>query len=1505
MKKKFKSWLTSILAGVSALSIFGGVLPMLAPKTASAATEKVAVSPYLEYKFDDSANPWKNTGTATNGNMTASGGPKHLGWGLKVTENGSNDGGIYLRTQDKNDPLVQTNEFTFSASLYIDGRAGWHSVPISWTSFSTSQKEKVSRTYLLVPNASTSSWLKFGDTDLTDSGKVAQQWYNNEGQEVVPNSATNPGWTNLVVSIKAGDKAYVKARIENKTVYELEYDVPADWTLFDSTNGDDFAFALGASFTYNGSDATKLDESKSKMQFDNVRFYDVAMTETQIDAYISNVADPVYSYKVDIPETDYGVVTADKAQAMLGEKVTFTVTPDAGASISTVKLNGADVSLDGNNQFTATMTKEGMKVDAEFAPPEPTYKAEVRPYIEYTFDSVANFTKNTGTSAKDNTKDYSLKIKGNADANALQYDGYANFGENASLYIPMENNPFVNDLTDFTITVDVNAKKDVAWYSSIFSWDSFTNIGNDTEMDKYSRIDTLYQDKASVGWIALGDKDWKDTDARKLQYYSYAGGKTIYQGDTSASESGLVTIVYSLEQGKTLNIKAYQNGVQVGSVSQDISSWSLYNVNSLYKTFMIGGCYDTRVFTNTTSFTVAQKFKGTMDNIRIYDFAMTAKQMTEYATSGKVLTSGIEIAKSANGKVTVENNAPAIGEEVVLNVTPNAGYKLAELRVNGEVLNAVDGVYKTEMIYDGLYVEATFAEIQPDYTAEVRPYIEYTFDSVANFTKNTGTSAKDNTKDYSLKIKGNADANALQYDGYANFGENASLYIPMENNPFVNDLTDFTITVDVNAKKDVAWYSSIFSWDSFTNIGNDTEMDKYSRIDTLYQDKASVGWIALGDKDWKDTDARKLQYYSYAGGKTIYQGDTSASESGLVTIVYSLEQGKTLNIKAYQNGVQVGSVSQDISSWSLYNANSTYKMFMIGGCYDTRVFTSTTSFTAAQKFKGTMDNIRIYDFAMTEEQMAEYATNKKLTAAGIQIESTENGNASVDNYTPSAGEEVVITPAPKAGYEVDKVFVNGVEIQAVDGVYKTTMTYEGLSVRVTYKETVAAKFSVVSMAHGAGIRYGGTLANSGLRFQMIVSSADYQQLLTKIPVTATVEYGILVIPEDYQSTYGTFTVANLFGANAKYHMAERDEDGNLVEYTGGLPQVMNFWTNELFLNATTGNYEYFGSITQIKPENLARKFVGVGVVKYTENGETQYVIVSYANNDIVNNTRSIYQVAKMAVLDSNLNEPARRWIKNQYITTVESAVSELAGKNLSILGDSISTYKGVSNDANANATIGGNAVCYGKEISSTVVGLDDTWWMQAVNNADMNIVVNNSWAGSNVATNYGNETKGGCTARAENLHDEGGVNPDIVAVYMGINDCGCLTDVGEFNDISDIWDGTQYVGNTEKFATAYATMVHKLTTKYNPEEVFLFTLPRNFYLWKGTKEEYNALQDEYNKMIYKIAEVFGCQVVDLATMVGEKHSRDLLADDIHPNATGMDIITAVFETALYSYYYNN
>ena len=1066
----------------------------------------------------------------------------------------------------------------------------------------------------------------------------------------------------------------------------------------------------------------------------------------------------------------------------------------------------------------------------------------IKPYIEYTFDDAQNFYGNTGASASDTTKDYTLK-KASATAD-IQRNGYVEFAKNDMLYLPMgENNsknPFANgELQNFTFAFDVNAtwdNADGAWFRTLFALDSFTAYGENTELEKYCRIES----KAFYGteWFRSG---LKGLTPNKEQYKTYSEGKIVY-GDVAGTTTGSLTIVFSYESGNTLKIKTYKDKQEVASVSLELNGWTVYNEASSYKTFTLGGCYDTRYIqsidasNNVTLSGFAGKFTGAMDNIRIYNFAMSETQMVEYA---------------ANKQLTQEVEIPA-----------------------------------------------------PTYKAEILPYIEYTFDDAQNFYGNTGASASDTTKDYTLK-KASATAD-IQRNGYVEFAKNDMLYLPMgENNsknPFANgELQNFTFAFDVNAtwdNADGAWFRTLFALDSFTAYGENTELEKYCRIES----KAFYGteWFRSG---LKGLTPNKEQYKTYSEGKIVY-GDVAGTTTGSLTIVFSYESGNTLKIKTYKDKQEVASVSLELNGWTVYNEASSYKTFTLGGCYDTRYIQSidasnnVTLSGFAGKFTGAMDNIRIYNFAMSETQMAEYAVNKSLSASGIVLSNSENGKVSVANVTPAIGEEVILNVMPEADYEVDKVLVNGVAIEAVDGVYKTTMIYDGLYVEATFKKMMKIVVAEsVSMARGAAIRYGGELTNSGLRFQMIATQADYEGLVAKLPDGATVEYGILVIPADYQTAYGAFTVENLFGIDAKYHMAEKNDDGSLKAYGGALPQVMNFWTSELYLNEETGYYEYFGSITGIKAENLTRKFVGVGVVKYSFDGKVDYVVIEYANNDIANDTRSIYQVAKMAAQDDELNVYAKAWIQTNYIDVVENAVA-LSDKKLSILGDSISTFTGVSNDASTNATIGNNEVFYYKQMT-----MDDTWWKQAADAADMSILVNNSWAGSNVATNYGNETKGGCTARAENLHDESGITPDIIAVYMGINDCGCLTELGEFNGISDIWDGTQYIGNTEKFAIAYATMVHKLTTKYDAADVFLFTLPRNGYLWLGTKEEYNALQDEYNKMIYKIAEVFGCQVVDVAASVGDNYEAYLLADAIHPNAKGMDIITAAFETALYSYYY--
>ena len=120
-------------------------------------------------------------------------------------------------------------------------------------------------------------------------------------------------------------------------------------------------------------------------------------------------------------------------------------------------------------------------------------------------------------------------------------------------------------------------------------------------------------------------------------------------------------------------------------------------------------------------------------------------------------------------------------------------------------------------------------------------------------------------------------------------------------------------------------------------------------------------------------------------------------------------------------------------------------------------------------------------------------------------------------------------------------------------------------------------------------------------------------------------------------------------------------------------------------------------------------------------------------------------------------------------------VSEYAGKKVSILGDSISTYAGVSSNTAYNSTIGVNKGFYS---NSSYGGFtqSDTWWQQVLDVLGMDLLVDNAWGGAcvmnarpeqdNVGANsvgYGN--------RCVNLHnDKTGVTPDVIFVFKGTND---------------------------------------------------------------------------------------------------------------------------------------
>lgn len=244
----------------------------------------------------------------------------------------------------------------------------------------------------------------------------------------------------------------------------------------------------------------------------------------------------------------------------------------------------------------------------------------------------------------------------------------------------------------------------------------------------------------------------------------------------------------------------------------------------------------------------------------------------------------------------------------------------------------------------------------------------------------------------------------------------------------------------------------------------------------------------------------------------------------------------------------------------------------------------------------------------------------------------------------------------------------------------------------------------------------------------------------------------------------------------------------------------------------------------------------------------------------------------------------------------------LEGKTISVMGDSISTFGGVSNNPDINSTIGSNAVYY----KSGYYGfeLEDTWWYQAAEMTGAEILVNNSWSGSTTYLPQKGEGSQGYRDRSVNLHDNSGREPDIVAIYLGTNDFNTAN--GMYGSPATIQydklvaaDGSYK--DPESFCEAYALMLARIKHRYPNAEIFCFTILDRKDL-KGNTDRISY----FNGFIKTIAEKSGAHVVDLFNDSGMSgsdlsYAAHIVDDYLHPSPAGMDAITDCFVSAIYNY----
>lgn len=224
--------------------------------------------------------------------------------------------------------------------------------------------------------------------------------------------------------------------------------------------------------------------------------------------------------------------------------------------------------------------------------------------------------------------------------------------------------------------------------------------------------------------------------------------------------------------------------------------------------------------------------------------------------------------------------------------------------------------------------------------------------------------------------------------------------------------------------------------------------------------------------------------------------------------------------------------------------------------------------------------------------------------------------------------------------------------------------------------------------------------------------------------------------------------------------------------------------------------------------------------------------------------------------------------------------SAYKNKTLSILGDSISTYVGYIPSGNANFYTGSNC---------GVSSVNDTWWMKIINALGMTLNLNNSWSGSRVTTTNGSDSSG--VNRASNL----GTNPDVIIVYMGINDFNNEVGLGTYDG-----NGT-FPTVTTTFREAYAIMLDKIMTAYPTSEIWCATLPpceRNGSTGAPEINGNDVLLDDFNKAIRNLSQVFGAKILEhaqcgltyenMSTYMGDWASGT--SQGLHPNASGHSLI---------------
>ncbi len=234
------------------------------------------------------------------------------------------------------------------------------------------------------------------------------------------------------------------------------------------------------------------------------------------------------------------------------------------------------------------------------------------------------------------------------------------------------------------------------------------------------------------------------------------------------------------------------------------------------------------------------------------------------------------------------------------------------------------------------------------------------------------------------------------------------------------------------------------------------------------------------------------------------------------------------------------------------------------------------------------------------------------------------------------------------------------------------------------------------------------------------------------------------------------------------------------------------------------------------------------------------------------------------------------------------------GKVISILSASTSTFAGyipVADGFNLE-----HRARYPQD--NLLTDVNETWWMQVINELDAKLGINESWAGSQVLNTQDNNSGDlgpdaamASVTRIRNVGANG--TPDVIFFFGAGNDMGRGVAPGNFDPAAAPTEVDLVTKKWDNLADAYAAAIMRLQYFYPDAEIVVMTT----YAMPGYVTA--AKLNKYAPVLNAICDHYGVKYVDLRNA---GVTFDMLPDDVHPNAEGMDHITeAVLDFVLNEY----